>query len=425
MAKIRALRGWRYREALASKIGELISPPFDVVTAKQREALYQNPFNSIHLSVPSGPDPGRHAADTLRKWKADGIIFRDTQPSIYVYYQYFRLPGEAREFCRKGFVCLIEASFWEEAMVLRHENTLPASVGERVALLDATRLNASPTHGLYTDIYHMLEPLMDEAMQAPVYEAEDYQGVKDVLSIISDPEQIRTFISLMRDKQVILADGHHRYESSLAYRRQRMQHNPAHRGDELYNYHLMYLTNTEAEDIKVLPTHRLIRQLDKLSADELIARTARYFSVQPIEDVHLLPDAIAGKPWSFGLVSAAGSYRIQLKPEAYAHFETSLSEDLKQLDIVVLHHFFIEKILGIPVEAQRHTDRIAYERSIDKCLQQVREEEAALALITNGVSIEQIKEVCYSGHVLPQKSTYFYPKAICGFVFASIQDDES
>jgi uncharacterized protein (DUF1015 family) len=425
MAKIRALRAWRYREELASGIGALISPPFDVVTDEQRKTLYQNPYNSIHLSLPSGPDPGQHAADTLRKWKKEGVIFQDTRPCIYVYYQYFRLPGEAREFCRKGFVCMIEATFWDEEVVLRHEHTLAGSVDERVALLDATRLNASPTHGLYTDVHHTLEPLMDAAMQAPVYQAEDYQGAKDVLGIISAPEQIRMFIRLMGDKQVILADGHHRYESSLAYRRKRMQQNPVHQGDELYNFHLMYLTNTEAEDIKVLPTHRLIKQLENLSSEDLMARTARYFSVRPIEDVRLLPDAIAGKSWSFGLILPTGSYHIQLKPEAYAHFDTALSEDLKQLDIVVLHHFFIEKILGIPAEAQRHTDQIAYERSIDVCIQKVQQGETALALITNGVSIEQIKEVCYSGHVLPQKSTYFYPKAICGFVFASIQDDAS
>ena len=425
MAKIRALRGWRYNGKLASSIGELISPPFDVVTEEQRASLYQNPLNSIHLSVPSDPHPGRHAADTLQKWREEGVIFQDHLPCIYVYYQYFRLSGEEQEFCRKGFICMIEASFWEEKVVLPHENTIPGSVSERVALLDATHLNASPTHGLYTDAHHELEPWMDAAMQQPVYQAEDYQGVRDVLAIINEPQQVSEFISLMKDKKVILADGHHRYESSLVYRRKRIRQNPRHSGDEWYNYHLMYLTNTESENIKVLPTHRLVGKLPGFSSKVIIAQTSRYFTVRPLQDAHHLPEIIAGKPWSFGLMMDAESYHIQLKPEVYDHFDTTLSKDLKQLDIVVLHHFFIEKVLGIPAEAQRYADQISYERSFASCLLKVSRKEADLALITNGVSIARIKEVCYSGHVLPQKSTYFYPKAICGFVFASIQDDES
>ena len=424
MAKIRALQGWRYHENLASSIGELISPPFDVVTDQQREALYQHPFNSIHLSAPAGPDAVQHAVNTLQQWKKDGVICKDSIPCIYVYYQYFRLAGEAREFCRKGFICLIEASFWEEEVVLRHEDTIPDSVKERVNLLEATLLNASPTHGLYTDVRHELEPWLDEAMQQPIYQTEDYQGVRDVLGMINSTQRISKFVNLMKEKQVILADGHHRYESSLTYRRKCMQQNPHHSGEELYNYHLMYLTNTEAEDIKVLPTHRLIMPAPGIAEKASLARIRQYFEVTPEPDASQLPKIIAGKSWNFGLITKEKCYYIQLKPEVYQQFDRVLSEDLKQLDIVVLHYFFIEKVLGIPQEEQANSPFIQYERSLSNCQLKVSRDEAVLAIITNGVSIKQIKEVCYSGHVLPQKSTYFYPKSICGFLFASIQENE-
>ncbi len=424
MAVIRPFSAWRYHEKLAQHIGEQLSPPFDVVSPKQRAALYQNSFNSIHLSVPAGEQPAAQAAETLRQWKQEGIIRQDDKPAIYVYYQHFRLPGEDKAYCRKGFICMIEAAFWEEKIILRHEDTIPGSVNDRIQLLEATQLNASPTHGLYTDPEHQLETLMDESMQSPVYQAEDFQGVRDVLSIIHDPSSIRQFVDLLAGKQIILADGHHRYESSLAYRRKMMQSNPRHEGDEGYNFHLMYLTNTESEDLKVLPTHRLFSQTHGFDKKQLLHACDRYFSVQAQENPYDIPEIIAGKPHAFGLLLDDECYKIQLKPSMNKQIDWDISDALKQLDIVVLHYFLLEKVLSIPRQTQRISEQIDYERSFANCLYKLSKQEAQLALITNGVSIQQVKEICYGGYLLPQKSTYFYPKAICGFLFGSIKEDE-
>ena len=421
MAHIRPFRAWRYPPELAQQISELISPPFDTVSEKQRAALYQQPYNSIHLSV---PDSNQEAAQTLRDWKNRGILQQDTAPSIYVYYQYFRLPGGEKEHCRRGFICFIEATDWSERVVLRHEDTLPHSVQDRVELLRATQLNASPTHGLYTDAEHRLEVLMDQSMTEPVYELEDYQGVRDVLSIIRNPDVIRQFVAVLRDKPVILADGHHRYESSLIYRRQcegASEEEGAARG---CRYHMMYLTNTEAEDLRILPTHRLIRGLSGLGASAVLRRAQSYFHVRAIENVSDLPEVIAGKPWAFGLLIGEESYQLRLKPEVFATFAAELAPEVKTVDTAVLHYFFIDRVLGIPLAEQRRSEAITYERSFAQCLYQVARQEVPLALITNEVSMEQIKRVCYSGHLMPQKSTYFYPKAIGGLVFGSIADEE-
>ena len=151
MAEIRPIRAWRYNNELSNNIESLTSPLFDVVSEKQRLALYKNPFNSIHLSVPLPPDPAKRAAALLDQWKEDGTLLQDHLPGIYVYYQYFKMAGSSKEYCRKGIICHIRTYDWEDKVILRHENTMPKSVNDRTDLLKETLLHASATHGLYTD----------------------------------------------------------------------------------------------------------------------------------------------------------------------------------------------------------------------------------------------------------------------------------
>ena len=168
----------------------------------------------------------KNARSTLKKWKKSGILIQDQLPGIYVYYQYFQLPGSSREYCRKGFICNIRIYDWDEEVILRHENTMPVSVNDRIEILEKTRLNVSPTHGLYNDTDFVLETFMDESMVTPLYETEDYQGVRDVLSVIHDAHVIRTFVNHLKEKQIILADGHHRYSGSLIYQKNRQAGKP-------------------------------------------------------------------------------------------------------------------------------------------------------------------------------------------------------
>ncbi|QNF35129.1 DUF1015 domain-containing protein [Adhaeribacter swui] len=423
MAEIIPLRGWRYNQELSKNIQDLTSPLFDVVSVKQREALYQNPFNSIHLSVPQGIDPAQEAAERLQNWKTEGILRQDYLPGIYVYYQYFRLPGSDQEYCRKGFMCHMRAYDWSEKVLLRHENTLPASVNDRIALLAATQMQVSPTHGLYTDPDFMLEKYMDEAIQAPLHESEDYQGVRDVVAVIQDARIIKEFVNTLKDKPVLLADGHHRYEGSLQYRKSQMAGNQNHTGQEPYNYHFIYLTNTEACAVRILPTHRLVTQIS-LSSEEFLKNLAIYFTLTELSDPYDLNEIIVGKPWAFGMYLYGKPYKIRLKPEVHAQINWQLPDVVKALDLTVLHYFVFEKILGIAQEAQRYSEQIQYIRNFAECLARVDHGEAAVAFITNAVTMEQVKTVCYSGALMPQKSTFFYPKVISGFVFSSIKQNE-
>lgn len=423
MAEIRPLRAWRYNRELSVDIESLTSPLFDVVSQRQRESLYHNPFNSIHLSVPAAEDSSSAVKNTIEAWKANGHIVQDLVPGIYAYYQYFSLRGSTKEYCRKGFVCFIKATDWKENIILRHENTMPYSVNDRKEILEASQLNVSPTHGLYTDPDHQIEEWLDESMTNPIYETEDYQGVRDKLSVIHDVDTINKIIGVLKDKQVILADGHHRYEGSMLYRNEKMK-SPDYDPDAGYNYHMMYLTNTESDDLRILPTHRLINGIEGLEEGQLLKALEDDFIIKTIENVNDIPDIILGKKWAFGLIINDNCYKIRLKPEKMETMTWKFPDAIKELDLTILHYFIFEKILKIPGKDQRSSKHISFERNFTACHTKVIKGESQFAVITKDIPIETVKQVCHSGYTLPQKSTYFYPKAICGFLFGSIKEDE-
>lgn len=424
MAEIRPLKAWRYSEKLIGELEGLVSPLFDVVSQKQREALYKNPLNSIHLSVPLGPSPADNAQKLLAEWKEKGVIHQDELPGVYVYYQYFRLHGSKKEYCRKGFIINIKAYDWSENVILRHENTLPGAVNDRIELLEKTKLNVSATHGLYSDEKFVLEPYMDAAIEHPLYETEDYQGVRDVLAVIHDAKIIRLFVDTLASKQVFLADGHHRYESSLVYRQKMMKQFPENTGNEAFHYHLMYLTNSESDDLRILPTHRILKGLPAINTDDLLKKLENYFTIKQVDNVYEIEEVIAGKKWAFGLILKEAYYKLKLKPEVFELLDWKFPKEVLELDLSVMHYFIIEKCVGIPGKEHRGSSNIAYVRSFPECIDLVQEEKAQMALITNEISMEEVKKVCYSGSVMPPKSTYFYPKVICGFLFASIEQKE-
>lgn len=423
MAEILPLIGWRYHPRFKNNLDELTSPLFDVVSEKQRIALYENPYNSIHISVPLGENPSVRAKEVLGKWKSEKVIVQDPIPGIYVYYQYFRLPGQEYESCRKGFIAHIKAYDWDEDMVLRHENTIVKAVTDRTDLLRSTEFQPSPTHGLYEDPEHVLEPYMDAAIENPIYDLEDYQGVREVMGLIQDARVIKEFLKAIKDKVIVLADGHHRYQSAIDYRKEKTESNLNHTGEEAYNFHMMYFTNALSRDLKILPTHRLFFDLD-LEEEEILQKTGEFFIIKKLNDVEEIGELILQKQWAFGLVFKNNAYKIRLIPEKIEELSLDIPGVVKEVDLMVLHYFFIEKVLGIPFIDQRLSDNIAYERNLNRCFSKVNSGTASCAIITKDVPMSQVLDVCKSGYTMPQKSTYFYPKAISGLLFGSVNQDD-
>lgn len=322
----------------------------------------------------------------------------------------------------KGFIAQIKAYDWSEEVILRHENTIVSAVNDRIELLSKTQIQASPTHGLYVDPKERLEKYMDEAIVNPLYELEDYQGVREVMAVIQDREIIQEFVQVLKDKQVILADGHHRIEGAIEYRKS-MQGKLPEAEWKGYDYHLMYLTNTSGNHLKILPTHRLFYGLE-LSQEELLERISDWFIVKKFADPEELGAYAFHKHYTFGLVMGEESYTLQLKGGMEDTINQHLPESIRKLDLAVLHEVLFAKILGISVADQRNADQLVYERNFSRCIQQVRSGKASFAVITRELELAQVLEVCRSGEVMPQKSTYFYPKALGGLLFASIKQDE-
>jgi uncharacterized protein (DUF1015 family) len=426
MAEIKPFKAWRYRQSLSPQIADLCSPLFDVVSERQRKILYDNPLNSIHLSVPSGNNPIEQATSIWQKWRKEHIVEQEEKSCIYVYYQYFSLPLQNKILCRKGFISFIKASFAEENTILLHENTIPLAVNDRYELLKSTELNVSPTHGLYSDIDFVLEPYMDEAILKPLYDVEDYQGVRNVIAKIDNPVVIEKFVRHLKDKSIILADGHHRFESSTMLRREKIAQNPQNTGKEPFHYHLMYLTNMEATDLRILPTHRLLNGLspELVSKAYFLNKAKEYFHVTELPENDNLNEIIVGKKWAFGVVLKDATFKLRLKEDAFPKLSWHFPIQVKEMDLTIMHYFIIEKILGIKGKDQRASSNISFERNFHHCLSKIEHGESQIAIITNEISIQQVKKICYSGYTLPQKSTYFYPKVVCGLVYGSIAEED-
>ena len=422
MAELLPLKAWRYADELGEQLEKLTAPLFDVVTSKQRDLLYQNPLNSIHLSVPQGEKGHLSAQKLLAQWKSQGVLVQDDLPSIYVYYQYFRLPGENQERCRKGFIAQIKASDWEEKIILRHENTIVSAVNDRVDLLRATEIQASPTHGLYEDPTQELEPWMDRAMEQPLYELEDYQGGREALAQITDPSIIRLFLKTLAPKKVILADGHHRLEAAIAYRKEQSEVviSSSWRASD---YHLMYFTNVVGNHLEILPTHRLYYG-EGLEKEAFFKIIEAWFEIRPMGDAVELSNYSFQRKHSFGLLWEDAAYVIKFRPEKMDQVAIALPEVLRQLDLVLLHDVVFDKLLGLSPVEQRTTPLLAFERNFSRCVQEVQSGNAKFAIITREIQLSQVIEVCNSGQLMPQKSTYFYPKALGGMLFTTVNQEE-
>ena len=429
MARIRPFRAWRYEDKGNHEVEQNFSPLFDVVSPEQLEQLYANPDNSIHVSVPISDE---HVLDKWQEWKTRGLIRQDPLPAIYIYYQEFSLFGEEKKYIRKGFVSMVriqEPDVIEGSEIVLHEGTISTSVAERTRLLEKLLLNTAPTHGLYEDPGFELEALMDAYMVAPQYQYIDYQGVINKLAIVQDRRDIARFQEVLDPKPVYLADGHHRLASSVALREKALRSGQPLPPDSFLNYHLIYLTNLCSDDLRILPIHRVFHLPEKTYNPNPIRQSLLdYFEVTDITfDRSPIYATIKDEPRAFGMVLGNNQFLLQLRKDIdpLRDIDLPLPDAVKELDYTILHYFVFDKVLGIPYQEQHATDAIRYIKDYGLALKQAVTWPDRLAFITRGTLMEQMMKVCESGALMPQKSTYFYPKVVCGLVFASIDDHEN
>lgn len=422
MADIRPFRSWRYNEERIHDINRKFSPLFDVVSEEQLQQLYEIPNNSIHLSVPKSLED---ALMKLDEWKQNEIIIQDPVPGIYVYYQDFSLYGEQRRFTRKGFISMVRLN--EEPDIVLHEKTIESSVNDRIELLEKTMLNVSPTHGLYEDPDFQLEELMDRYMESPAYEYIDYQGVINKLAIVHEKRDLDVFIAAMKRRKIYLADGHHRFASSLTL--QEKKKGLEQPNDSMVNYHLMYLTNINSDDLRILPIHRVVKlDNNNESVEDFLARFENQFEWQEVT-MHKAPlyDELAKENGKVGMIYQGRQFILQLKENVSRIGDNpeEIPDAVKELDYTVVHYFIFDRILGFPYADQARHDEIVYEKNYYTAVKAADPGTNCASFIINGLGMQEMLSVCETGALMPQKSTYFYPKVLCGLVFASIDDKEN
>jgi uncharacterized protein (DUF1015 family) len=427
MAHIRPFRAWRY--AGDHEVEQNFSPLFDVVSPEQLGQLYSLPNNSIHISVPLSDD---HVLEKWQSWKDTGVVRQDSMPAIYVYYQEFSLFGDEKKYVRKGFVSMIriqEPAVPTGTELILHEGTISASVADRRRLLERLMLNTAPTHGLYEDPEFQLEAIMDAYMVHPDYSYIDYQGVINKLAVVQDRRDILRFQAVLDARPVYLADGHHRLASSVALREKALREGWPIEEDSPLHYHMMYLTNLCSDDLRILPIHRVFHLPERtFNPNPILGKLREYFNITDItfarEPIY---QSVGDRPRAFGMVMGSTQFLLELRPEIdpIRDIDLPLPDAVKNLDYTLLHYFIFDKVLGAPYLDQHAADGIHYVKDYGVAVKQAVTWPNQLTFITRGTTMDQMMDVCRSGALMPQKSTYFYPKVVCGLVFASIREDEN
>ena len=420
MPNLVPFRAIRYQLDQASDLGQVLAPPYDVISPAQQDELYhQHPHNVIRLELAHARAGGGYASryqaasETFQQWLREGVLAQDTQPALYLYRQAYRLAGEQHH--RTGVFGLVELEPWEARSVRPHEGTLSAPKADRLELMRACRANLSPVFGMFCDPrQHAAQVFLQAEQDAPLAQALDPGHSEHTLWAVTDPLMIKALQAVLSEQPIYIADGHHRYETALAFREEMQRQFPDAPPTAPFNYVLMLLVSTDDPGLVILPTHRVVLDLTDQMMERMRAQIAQHFEVEerPFtpatrhEEAHgvmrTLSRACSGG--CFALYPGDGRYQIlTLKepPSAGVH------------DVTLLHTLLIEPTLG---QVGPNEGRIVYLTDEEAAARLVDEAPGRAAFFLNPTNIEQVQRAADAGQRLPGKSTYFYPKVPTGLV---------
>jgi uncharacterized protein (DUF1015 family) len=445
MAEIVPFRGIRYAASRGRALGQLLAPPYDLISLEKRdELLRRSPHNVVHLTL--GEDRAgdsaqvnkyTRAAEAFQAWQADGTLRRDETPSLYPLQQTFWAP-DGRQLTRRGFMAAVRLHEFSEGVIVPHEKTLIASKADRLAILKTVKANLSPLFGLYRDEAGATARALDRACAGePVAETDSEDGVHHQLWRTGDPELIGGLQALVQDQRIFIADGHHRYESALVYRRWLEAQTPGLPTFGGHHYTLMFLCPMSDPGLVIYPTHRLLFGLKDFSLTSLLERLARYFTVQPVEESLLKPvgrawaisrlSEHAGKTSSFLMVTAEDQRARILTLREGADFsdaELPADQTLRDLDVTVLHAIVIQRLLGVSAAAQEQGESVTYVRDAGEAVNRVLSGEHQVGFLLNPTPMWQVEAVGDAGQTMPQKSTLFAPRLQSGLVLRAVDPQD-
>jgi uncharacterized protein (DUF1015 family) len=436
MAEIFPFRGWRY-DGGTVRLADVLTQPYDKITTAMQERYYAaGPFNLIPVekgkSFPG--DTARdnvytRASEKLAEWVRAGVLIQDNEPSVYIYAQEFTVPGRREGIMRRGFIALGQLEDYSAGVILPHEKTLSGPKADRLELLRYTRTQTGQLFMMYEDRAGEIESLMDAAVRAStVSELQDEFGVTHGLWRVADPSALRQFCAAIASKKIVIADGHHRYETALAYRDECRGQVPAPDRNAPYEKAMMTFVNYAVPGLVIMPTHRVIRNLRDFSTAALGQKLLRWFEELPVAGDSGAMRTNARENFRRALADHAAQHAIGIcTGEGLALYRLRAGVDLQNvlpdlspaqrtLDVVLLHRLILQECLGITAEAVVRESHITYEREMDTAISAVDRGEAQMAFLLNPVSVTQVAEMALAGEVLPQKSTDFYPKLLSGLV---------
>ena len=434
MPEIRAFRALRYDRATIADPGSVVAPPYDVIDAAEHARLLaRHPANVVRLDLPTaelGDEPDdryRRAARTLAAWRSDGTLHKDPHPSIYVYEQTCRVPGTDAERTQRGYFARLRLeAFGPGSGVLPHERTLAGPREDRYKLLRATGVNTSPVVGLYDDREGVGRPILDALTARPAdLDVTDDEGVRHRMwAVPADgdaADAVAPLLAIAARSPVTIADGHHRYETALRYRDERRMTRSCEE-DPAFDYLLMLLLDAAGEPLTVLPTHRVLRDLGDDGSARLLTGLDQFFEVRrDVTESELLErfeaaglaDGGAGR---FGLWTRMGGALLTARREAFEPYLPAGGAAVRALDVTLLG-IAIDRLAGIGADAVA-AGAMTYSRSAATAVALVDAgtEGADAAFLLEPTPVASVLAVAADGDVMPQKSTYLYPKALTGLV---------
>ena len=427
MVDVHPFRAIRFDPESVGEIDQVLAPPYDVISGELQDELYAKHANNIvridlNRSEPGDDDGARYlrAQQNLESWLKAGILKKDEAPAIYVLAQTFTGPdGVVRT--RTGFFARVRLHTWDEGHVLPHERTLKGPKIDRLNLMRATRTNLSPIFAAYQDPDGAVGKILEHASEGEPLVDAMMDGVRNRLWAITDDAVVHRLSGSFAAKKLYIADGHHRYETGLAYRNERRIEGKAHVSDPGFEHILTFSAAVEDPGMVIFGTHRLAHSIEDFDEHEVVDALSRFFTVSEADSLSTesLAAAGAGGKTAFGMVTQGKTRLLVARDDAPWSEVKVLPEHaaLKDLDVAILHAVVFEHVLGVDREAQASQANLGYSQAFAEALEAPMKDDAVqAAFLMNPTKIEEVIAVAESGEVMPQKSTFFYPKLPSGLV---------
>lgn len=436
VADIFPFRAVRY-DAQRVALEKVLTQPYDKITPEMQERYYAaSPYNLVSIEKgkalatdSAAENVYTRAAKNFEEWLRDGVLVQDAEPAIYAYFQHYTLTGTNHQLERRGFIALGRLADYGKGIVFRHEQTLTGPKADRLELLRQTRCQTGQLFLLYDDPSKRIDTILKEAAKAqPTAEMRDEYDVQHRLWMISDAASIRKITESMAAKKLVIADGHHRYETALAYRDECRVKAGRIDPDAPYETAMWTCFNVNQDGLTILPTHRLVRDVAGFSVEKFLKAASAYFNwyAYPFASASDREERFAEfrHDWErrgragHAIGFYAGENRFHLlvlrNTAELERLLPDISPAQRQLDVVLLHRLLLHKCLGITAEKVTAETNVSYEREMERAVAAVDEKKAQIAFLLNPVRVKTVMEIALGGDVMPQKSTDFYPKLLSG-----------